>query len=302
MRYMIYDSNYAQVQLNKEIDYMQNYISLERLRLHDKVKINFNIEGDTDAIRIAPLILITFPERLQARGEQHHTRKLDKRFADVCANKLRFEVSNKKHRRPQKKNRALVCKMLSEGLNLATRANINWKWTIRQLSIMLAWPSILYEHYVFDCWRWTTGAQPAERLREKVISLELIGTCEGPLRALEFLKNKPVDLMFLDIQMPEITGIGLLKVLPKKPMVVFTTAYSEYALDGYELDVFDYLLKPISFERFWKQLTKFRCACRQISQPQQHNLPMISFLWKTEPSWWRSWFMIFFMWRVWKIM
>jgi two-component system, LytTR family, response regulator len=90
----------------------------------------------------------------------------------------------------------------------------------------------------------------------KIPSLELKGTCEGPLQALEFLKTAPVDLLFLDIQMPEITGIGLMKVLPKKPMVIFTTAYSEYALDGYELDVVDYLLKPISFERFLKAVNK----------------------------------------------
>jgi len=91
---------------------------------------------------------------------------------------------------------------------------------------------------------------------KKIPSLELKGTSEGPLQALEVLKTTPVDLLFLDIQMPEITGIGLMKVLPKKPMVIFTTAYSEYALDGYELDVVDYLLKPISFERFLKAVNK----------------------------------------------
>lgn len=91
---------------------------------------------------------------------------------------------------------------------------------------------------------------------KKIPSLNLLGTCEGPLQALEILKVTPVDLLFLDIQMPEITGIGLLKVLSKRPMVIFTTAYSEYALDGYELDVVDYLLKPISFERFLKAVNK----------------------------------------------
>lgn len=90
----------------------------------------------------------------------------------------------------------------------------------------------------------------------KLPSLNLIATCEGPLQAIEVLKANPVDLLLLDIQMPEITGIGLLKVLPQKPLVIFTTAYSEYALDGYELDVVDYLLKPISFERFLKAINK----------------------------------------------
>src|SRR6185295_17862882 len=85
---------------------------------------------------------------------------------------------------------------------------------------------------------------------KKIPSLELIAACPSPLEAIEILKTNPVDLLFLDIQMPELTGIGLLKALTKKPMVIFTTAYSEYALEGYELDVVDYLLKPVTFERF----------------------------------------------------
>jgi two-component system, LytTR family, response regulator len=97
----------------------------------------------------------------------------------------------------------------------------------------------------------------------KVPSLHLAGTFEGPLPAIEFLKTTPVDLLLLDIQMPDITGIGLLKVLPVKPLVIFTTAYSEYALDGYELDVVDYLLKPISFERFLKAINKAQSRLSQ---------------------------------------
>lgn len=90
----------------------------------------------------------------------------------------------------------------------------------------------------------------------KIPSLELIDASPSPLHALEIIKTNPVDLMFLDIQMPELTGIGLLKSLVKKPMVIFTTAYSEYALEGYDLDVVDYLLKPITFERFLRSINK----------------------------------------------
>lgn len=85
---------------------------------------------------------------------------------------------------------------------------------------------------------------------KKIPSLNLIQTFSNPLDAMEVLQNQPVDLMFLDIQMPEITGISFLKILKKKPLVVLTTAYSEYALESYELDVVDYLLKPITLERF----------------------------------------------------
>ena len=91
---------------------------------------------------------------------------------------------------------------------------------------------------------------------EKVPSLTLVKACANPLEALDILRGTPIDILFLDVQMPEITGITLLKVLQKKPYIILTTAYSEYALEGYELDVMDYLLKPITFERFLKAVEK----------------------------------------------
>ena len=91
---------------------------------------------------------------------------------------------------------------------------------------------------------------------KKVPSLELVDVCSSPLAAIEVLKQKKVDLLFLDIQMPEITGITLLKILQKKPLVILTTAYSEYALESYDFDVVDYLLKPITLERFLRAVDK----------------------------------------------
>jgi two-component system LytT family response regulator len=91
---------------------------------------------------------------------------------------------------------------------------------------------------------------------KKVSFLKLVQACSSPLEALEILRNNPVDILFLDIQMPEITGITLLKILQKKPLVILTTAYSEYALESYELDVVDYLLKPVTFDRFLKAVDK----------------------------------------------
>ena len=90
----------------------------------------------------------------------------------------------------------------------------------------------------------------------KVPSLHLVAACANAMDAMEVLRKQPVDILFLDIQMPEITGITFLKVLQKRPLVIFTTAYSEYALEGYELDVVDYLLKPITLDRFLKAVDK----------------------------------------------
>jgi two-component system, LytTR family, response regulator len=91
---------------------------------------------------------------------------------------------------------------------------------------------------------------------KKVPYLNLIRACSNPIEALDFLRNNPVDIIFLEIHMPEITGITLLKVLQKKPLVILTTAYSEYAIESYELDVVDYLLKPVTFDRFLKAVDK----------------------------------------------
>ena len=82
------------------------------------------------------------------------------------------------------------------------------------------------------------------------------GECKSPLEATIFLQQNKVDLLFLDIQMPKMTGIDFLKNNSQLPPVILTTAYSEYAIEGYELDILDYLLKPISFNRFYKSAIK----------------------------------------------
>lgn len=87
-------------------------------------------------------------------------------------------------------------------------------------------------------------------------SLHLVKTCKSAAEALEVLQNEKIDLMFLDIQMPGITGVQFVNSLKHRPMVVFTTAYTKYALEGYELDILDYLVKPFAFERFLKTVNK----------------------------------------------
>lgn len=116
----------------------------------------------------------------------------------------------------------------------------------------------------------------ARKILNKYISdtseLTLAGECKDALEARSFLKEHQVDLLFLDIYMPRLSGIDFVKTLSHPPQIIFTTAYSEYALDGFELDAVDYLLKPFSFERFLKAVEK----ASRIIQPDKSDVSSIS--------------------------
>ncbi len=100
--------------------------------------------------------------------------------------------------------------------------------------------------------------QMLEGYISRVPSLELEGSFEDAIDAMEHLRDHHVDLMFLDIHLPEITGLSFLKTLANPPEVIITTAYHEYALEGYEFNVLDYLLKPFEFERFLAAINKVK--------------------------------------------
>lgn len=87
-------------------------------------------------------------------------------------------------------------------------------------------------------------------------NMQLMQDCYDAIEAIEYLNNNTVDLIFLDLNMPKLKGFEFLKTLPDQPKVIVTTAYKEYALEGYELNIVDYLLKPFSFERFLKAVNK----------------------------------------------
>jgi DNA-binding LytR/AlgR family response regulator len=103
---------------------------------------------------------------------------------------------------------------------------------------------------------------------EAVENLEIVGTCSNAVQAFGVLQHEPVDVLFLDIKMPKLLGTDFVRSLRHPPKIIFTTAYREYALDGYDLDVVDYLLKPIAFERFLRAISKLTRTDTPSATPQ----------------------------------
>jgi DNA-binding LytR/AlgR family response regulator len=110
---------------------------------------------------------------------------------------------------------------------------------------------------------------------------ELVASCTSAIKASEILQKEPIDLLFLDIEMPVLKGTDFFKNLVHKPKVIFTTAYRDYAIEGFELDAVDYILKPITFHRFFKGIEKFRNLQRNIVLPEvttNNNESIVSFI------------------------
>src|SRR5436190_17688062 len=122
---------------------------------------------------------------------------------------------------------------------------------------------------------------PALKVLQSHISnvkgLEIVAQCKNAIEALDVLHEKPIDVIFLDIKMPKIIGTDFLKNLSNAPKVIFVTAYRDYALESYELDAIDYLVKPVSFERFLKAISK-------VKRIMGYDVPTQSQEYKTNPD------------------
>ena len=121
------------------------------------------------------------------------------------------------------------------------------------------------------------ASQVIQNYLDKLDTFEIVKISNNALNAFEYMQSNPVDLVFLDIQMPKMSGLEFLKALQKPPKVIIVTAFREYAYEGFELDVVDYLLKPVSFERFLKAINKYNSSIsdnaklKDVSEPVLHS-------------------------------
>lgn len=119
---------------------------------------------------------------------------------------------------------------------------------------------------------------------QKMENFEIVAECANAMEAMDKLRNNNIDLMFLDIKMPQISGIEFLKTLKNPPKVIITTAFSQYALEGFELDVVDYLMKPVTFERFFKAVNKYFAtrSNQEISLENENSIDDHAFIYVKE--------------------
>lgn len=121
-----------------------------------------------------------------------------------------------------------------------------------------------------------------ENYAQKIPDLELVGHCKSAMEATTWIQNESIDLLILDIKMPQITGVDFVKSLNNPPLVIFTTAYSDYAVEGFEVNAIDYLVKPFTFDRFFSAIQKAQqrlkeTASNELSQPSPQESTQDSF-------------------------
>ena len=109
---------------------------------------------------------------------------------------------------------------------------------------------------------------------KRIDSIHVVGSCKNAVEAFNLLNSEEVDLIFLDISMPEISGLSFAKSINKKIKIIFTTAYREYAIDGFDLKAVDYLLKPISFERLFQSINKFKNESLTFRPDDARDIPV----------------------------
>ena len=263
--YVLYKCTSDFVSLNQEINQLKNYIELEKLRYGDRLDVDFNHNNIPKNGSIPPMLFMTLLENSFKHGV---SKTMDHSWINIglqVDGKITlFTIENSKHDVADiapKKSGGIGLENLQNRLKLIYRDNYDMKIkdTPSSFAINLkltnSTKSCKTRCLIVD--DEPLALKVIESHISKVPSLELICSCKNAMEAFDVLLKKKVDLVFLDVEMPEISGVDLLKSLNNGPAVIFITAYRDFALDAFELDAIDYLLKPVSFERFFKAVSKY---------------------------------------------
>ena len=255
LRYQINDSSRERVSLASDIRFLNDYLNLEKIR-RDNFQFTLRQEGEVDSIWIQPLLFIPFVENAVKHSFDSEHSSYIHVFFKVDAHRLDFRCENSKPAVAVRQGKVGGIGLANIQRRLGLLYPEHYKLEQREDENLY---SVILKYNIMNCI--IVDDEPLAREAMKLLieesdNLQLIGSFNSAATASDFMEQQGVDLVFLDIQMPEITGIEFARTISKKTLVIFTTAYTEYALDSYEVDAIDYLIKPVEAERFQKAVDK----------------------------------------------
>src|SRR5690606_17505462 len=265
MRFMLHENQQDHILLIREIAYIKEYIALQKLRIADLPSIQITVElppeDQIEDQQIAPMLLIPFIENAFKHGISLNKPSWIRIYLSVENDHLRLNVYNSIHTSkesdPDRHNSGIGLKNVRNRLNLLY--SDHHQFHIEETNI---------ESFIFLTLQLIPNQEIRKMIRAVAIDdeplaleivsghakqipfLQLEATFVNAFEAMDYLNNNAVDLLFLDIKMPDISGIEFFNSLSRRPLLVFATAYSEHAITGFELDAIDYLLKLFTFVKF----------------------------------------------------
>ena len=245
LRYTLYESNHELVPVEGEIEFMNNYIELMRLRCNELATVEVDLQIPIKPMRIVPLLFISLIENAFKHGVNSRKSSFVRIRFKAEGDDLVFTCENSDHPKPDvnRSGSGIGLENLRRRLDLAYPGRYRYDQALRGNSyfVQITLPVKMLEDFV-----------------SRTPYLRLAASFNDPVLALSTLRESSVDVLFLDIQMPDLDGLNLSRMVPPGTRVIFTTAFKEYAFDSYEVNALDFLLKPIRYHKFLGAAEKAR--------------------------------------------
>ena len=262
LRYQLYECTTDRIDIVKELAYIENYVAVQQLRMEPGTDVQLHLPTGNRSFKIAPLLILPIVENAFKHISHYKipsSNKLHVTLSTGEGNQFMVQVSNTYDPLNGVNHvpaaGGLGLQNVKRRLELLYPVRI--PWMCGTANILLKPP--LKFNTMINCLIVDDEPIAREGMLEHIRQVDYlnpVAQCKSAIEAAGMLQKASIDLIFIDIQMPRLTGIEFVKALAAPPLIIFTTAYSEYALEGFELDVVDYLLKPISFPRFLKAAEK----------------------------------------------